>query len=203
MQELESLFFVFTTEEDAATWQLFHQYEPKDSVTLGEIRLRINERIDRILKEQVPENRRFYFRHSRKGLYSLPADARPSWENVKGIIADLGGIKRSPEHRTVLVTTLTALAENASSYSRTRTRILSCFIPSDIDPPAVVFDFGVIRVRRPEGSKQLEETITAWLADVSFDAMRDLTGDNAELHKMADEYVESCLLKRAKAGHSG
>jgi hypothetical protein len=202
MQELESLFFVFTTEEDVATWQVFHQYDPKDSVTLGELRLRINQRIDRMLKDQVPENRRFYFRHSRQGLYSLPADARPSWENVKGIIADLGGTKASAEHTTALVMTLTALAEKASSYARTRTRILSCFIPSNSDPPAVAFKLGVIRVRLPEDSKQLEEAITAWLMDVSFDAMRDLTGDNAELHEKADEYVQSCLLKRAKAGHS-
>jgi hypothetical protein len=200
MQELESLFFVFTTEEDVATWQVFRQYDPKDSVTLGEIRLRVNQRIDRMLKDQVPENRRFYFRHSRQGLYSLPADARPSWENVKGIIADLGGTKASAEHTTALVTTLTALAENASAYARTRT--LSCFIPPNTNPPAVVFDLRVIRVRLPEDSKQLEETITAWLADVSFDAMRDLTGDDAGLHEMADKYVESCLLKRAKAGHS-
>src|SRR5713226_974977 len=122
MQEMESLFFVFTTNEDVATWQLFRQYDPADLTTLGEIRLRINERIDRELKDRVPEDRRFYFRHSRRGLYLMPADARPSWEIVKGVIADLGRPGNCAEHTTALVKTLTALAENALAYAQTRTR---------------------------------------------------------------------------------
>jgi hypothetical protein len=199
MQEIESLFFVFTTNVDAAAWQLFRQYNPADLTTLGEIRLRINERIDRELKDRVPDERRFYFRHSRRGLYLMPADARPPWENVKGVIADVSRVDTSAEHSTTLVKTLTAMAENALAYAQTRTRILACFIPFNTAPPAVALDFRVIRVRRPEDSRQLEETITAWLVDVSFDVMRDRTGENAELHKMADEYVESCLLRRAKA----
>jgi hypothetical protein len=201
MEQLESLFFLFTTAADAETWKIFYQYQPGDQATLGEIRDRINQRIDKILKDKVPPDHRFYFRHTRQGHYSLPADAIPSWESVKGIIVDLGRTGSHPEQIATIAKSLVELAKHALPLARKHTGILSCFIPSDADPPDVAFKLPVIKFRSPGDSSQLEQAITGWLTDVSFVVFRARTGEDPELHDMADEYVETSLLKRAKAKH--
>jgi hypothetical protein len=199
----ETKFFLFTdwsqTRADRKAsgveqWPLFAAANPKDTVTIKDVRTTINVRLDTRLNDLVDPADRVYFKHTNHGVELIRDDAATHWEYVQGAIVDTATASHAG-NSDKLSALAKGLARKAPEYIRIKGEVLICLLPGSSAPlPPVFTSAHVLNVKRTGDSATLIGEVLTWLTTLNIQIEDDRLNAPQPLRDAVEEFIEKILI---------